>query len=685
MVDRSSEAVMSDPEKNNPTPKPQRTLKHDPVAAPPAEPAKPVDRDTLMPPTRPVAESQRRGGGALAGRAAIGVGLAALTGALVWFMLPSGRAPAMIVSTALPLVEPTTASTATAAAMVEVKAVATAKETSKPTSTPVSAQPTKQPTATAAAVGVPTKPAASTTVPATETVTIAPTTVASTSTTSTVGTVAAEPAPAAITDGFANKTDPAAPAGLPRALFGPNYDPADGKPTFTCMTDPSAAHLTLLQMQTQGLDVANGFHLGLVPIELNDGEYGLSEETYAQMMRESKFDCILERIDENVELDFGHVTAVLDESAGGNGIWGRGIQNYYDLNGKTVGYRDNSSAKYFVKYVLSILPGETRKTVTVKAYDTMEEMFAAFDKGEIDAVSAWEPYLSRTAQKGGAPIVTSDQLRIISNAIVVSKKALADKKLVIQNFHRAYFQALKAQIDDPDAAGEAIAKWGYNAWSGVPVQGAGKTMREILSASATATLEHNVALMKSPGPFLEHMNTARGVRAASGDGVAPTSSRDQLVDTFVLALADDKSLFASAKPLNATFSLAPDVELESNLNVQLPCRNFTFLPNSAELTDDSKRVLDLCVLPVVQQRAKTELEILGSAAWPRSNDYSESQIRRLGEDRARAVADYLVTRGVPVVRLNVTATVPPEQRRRISDERLLAQDRYVQMTLRGAQ
>jgi outer membrane protein OmpA-like peptidoglycan-associated protein/ABC-type amino acid transport substrate-binding protein len=678
MVDRSSEAVMSDPEKNNPTPKPQRTLKHDPIPNPPSEPSKPVDREALTPPVSSATDAQKRGAGALTGRAAIGVGLAALTGALIWFMLPSGHVPAMAVPTAVPAVEPTQAPKATAAAMVEVKAVATATDDPKPTNAPTSTAAAKQPTATAEAVLKPTDPPVASTATTSDTAAVAPTAVVSTTT-----AAPAETAPAPV--GFASKTDPAALAGLPRALFGPNYDPADGKPVFTCMTDPSAAHLTLLQMQTQGLDIANGFHLGLVPIELNDGEYGISEDDYALMMREGKFDCIFERIDENVELDFGHVTAVLDESAGGNGIWGRGIQSYYDLNGKTVGYRNDSSAKYFVKYVLSILPGETRKTVTAKGYDTMDEMLAAFDKGEIDAVSAWQPFLGRTAAKGGAPIVTSDQLRIISNAVVVSKKALADKKPVIQNFHRAYFQALKAQIEDPDAAAEAIAKWGHNAWSGVPEQGAGKALREILSASATATLEHNVALMKSPGPFLEHMNVARGVRAASGDPVAPTSPRDQLVEAFVLALADDKSLASSAKPLNATFSLAPDVELESNLNVQLPCRNFTFLPNSAELTDDSKRVLDLCVLPVVQQRAKTELEILGSAAWPRSNDYSESQIRRLGEDRARAVADYLVTKGIPAVRLNVTATVPPEARRRVSDERLMAQDRYVQMTLKGAQ
>ena len=114
----------------------------------------------------------------------------------------------------------------------------------------------------------------------------------------------------------------------------------------------------------------------------------------------------------------------------------------------------------------------------------------------------------------------------------------------------------------------------------------------------------------------------------------------------------------------------------------LPCNRFTFLPDSATLTLESRRVLDDCVVPTLQQSVGLYLRVKGSSAWPGPKGaYTEKQILEFAQARAQAVVDYLVSQKVDRARFVVEAVVPPVERRETDDPDKQAEDRFVEMAL----
>jgi hypothetical protein len=114
----------------------------------------------------------------------------------------------------------------------------------------------------------------------------------------------------------------------------------------------------------------------------------------------------------------------------------------------------------------------------------------------------------------------------------------------------------------------------------------------------------------------------------------------------------------------------------------LPCRRFTFLPESAELTLESRRILDDCVIPIMSSSVGIFLRVTGSSAWPGpEGTYTEQEIYDFGLARGQAVVDYLVSQGLDPARFVVDATLPPPERRNTEDPDQQALDRFVEMTL----
>jgi len=530
---------------------------------------------------------------------------------------------------------------------------------------------------------------------------------------------------------FVAKVASDAPADTANPLFGSNYDPNDGKPVFICGMDAYPGFLTLLQMQVQGIDVANGFHLGIVPIELDEKAYALDEEAYNRLIRTGAWDCLLERVDENAELNLGVITALVDESVGGNGIWARGVLSNSigldGLKGKRLGFVEDTSSQFFAKYALGIAPPEVSGTVSLEEFKTVDQAIEAFNLGKIDAVSAWEPHLSRTKANGGAPLITTQQLRVVVNAIITSRKAIAEKAELVQAFHNAWFDTLRAQFADLDGAAASIAAWGHNDWTGIAPTQAALDLRVQMSQLAQASLENNVSLARDNTPILSFVETARKLWASSDAITDTTTSQNsefaeptpqELIDLrFVPPAAARPSAQTDKRPLNDSFSLigasaltetaasiaatpaltnTPGTTLTTGLTATaattttsdltalgvLPCRKFTFLPDSAVLTEDSKKVLDICAVPLLQQRAAVYLRIKGSAAWPGpQGTYSQTQIIEIARARARSIADYLVSKGISATRFLVEGSLPPQDHWETLDGLKQAEDRFVELTL----
>ena len=205
---------------------------------------------------------------------------------------------------------------------------------------------------------------------------------------------------------------------------------------------------------------------------------------------------------------------------------------------------------------------------------------------------------------------------------------------------------------------------------------------------AQADLGDNAAVMRDPRPLVNRLEIARRVWAAAGLQV-PDGDVTELVDPgFVARAAQQASLAATGSPVNDTFSISANIDLSSvstedaaTLAV-LPCRRFSFLPDSTELTLESRRILDECVVPTMSQSVGLLLEVKGSSAWP-ANDppYTEDEILEFAQARAQSVVDYLVSQGIDEARFIVTATLPPEDHWESDDPAIQAEDRFVEMTL----
>jgi ABC-type amino acid transport substrate-binding protein len=509
----------------------------------------------------------------------------------------------------------------------------------------------------------------------------------------------ADPVPAAGSAGGAGGDFEARPVNSkpgPMPFFGPSYRADDGKPVYVCAAQPDGSSLALLHMQMAGLDVANGFHLGIVPLGFDDNFYGVAMSEHAKALNTKTWDCLFANVDEAAQRDLGVITAIVDENVGGYGIWSRaGLRSFEDLRDRKLGYVRDASSQYFAGYVLGIMTQDVRDSVQLQAYDTMGAALDAFNGGQVDAVSLPDSFLRLRAVRGARPVVDSAQLRVIVGSIVTSRASIADRADLVKRFHSAYFQTLAQQAEDVDASASRIANWGNPSWSGVNRGNAAADLRQMLTLSAQATGEQNVALARDNAPIKSVLNASRDLytRELSRSG-APAQSLRPLADVIDLSYASEAgaAVTSTARPLNASFSLRaatadagatplPAAGASETVAV-LPCRKFTFEPDSARLTDESRRVLDLCVAPALRQRDGLFLLVRGSAAWPGPRGtYTEAQIREIANSRAKAITEYLISQQINPARFKIESVVPPAERRDTDDPIEQAEDRWVKMSL----
>jgi hypothetical protein len=475
----------------------------------------------------------------------------------------------------------------------------------------------------------------------------------------------------------------------PEPIWGPNYDPEDGLPTYICGADAFGSYFTLQQMQMSGKDIEHGFHMGIVPFFLDDDPaYDVSEEQRTALLDAGQWNCLLTTLDSVALSSPGIITAIVDESAGADQLWARDSSIVNDLDGKRIAFSRGSVGEYFVYYTLSIAQLSPRSDVTLVPEDSVADAIEAFNSGQADVVSGWEPDIYDAEESGGVPLLSSNQLRIVMDVIVTSRQSISNNPDLVQNFHNAWFDTLKNQVEGFDAAAAQIADWGHNDWSFVYPETASEDFTLWLESVAQADLGDNAFVMRDTRPIISRLETARRVWEASDVDAADDSVEDLVDPGYVLRAADQPSLQPNSKPVNDTFSISSQLDLSGVSTdaaatlVVLPCRTFTFLPESTELTLESRRILDRCVVPTLSQSVGLFLQVSGSSAWP-ANDppYTEADILEVAEGRSQSVVDYLVTQGIDPARFIVEATLPPEDHQNTDDPQIQAQDRFVELTL----
>ncbi len=475
----------------------------------------------------------------------------------------------------------------------------------------------------------------------------------------------------------------------PEPIWGPDYDSEDGLPTYICGADAFGSYFTLQQMQMSGKDIEHGFHLGIIPFFLNDDpNYDVSEEQRTALLNSGQWNCLLTTLDSVALSAPGVITAIVDESAGADQLWARDVGTINDLEGKRIAFSRGSVGEYFVYYALSIAQLSPRSQVTLVPQDSVADAVAAFNNGQADVVSGWEPDIYDAEQSGGVSLMSSNQLRIVIDVMVTSRQSINSNADLVQDFHNAWFDSLKSQVEDFDSAASQIASWGNNDWSFVYPESASDDFAIWLESVAQADLGDNAFVMRDTRPIINRLEIARRVWAASDVTISSEPIDDLVNSGFVLRAAEQASLQPNGNPVNDTFSISAQLDLTSVSSdaaatlAVLPCRTFSFLPESTELTLESRRILDTCVVPTLSQSVGLFLRVKGSSAWP-ANDppYTEAEILEVAEGRAQSVVDYLVTQGIDPARFIVEAALPAEENRNTDDPNIQAQDRFVELTL----
>jgi ABC-type amino acid transport substrate-binding protein/outer membrane protein OmpA-like peptidoglycan-associated protein len=475
----------------------------------------------------------------------------------------------------------------------------------------------------------------------------------------------------------------------PEPVWAPGYDPNDGLPTYVCGADAFGSYFTLQQIQMSGKDVEHGFHLGIVPFLLDDNpDYDISEEQRTALLNSGQWDCLLTTLDSVALASPGMITAIVDESAGADQLWVRDVNTINDLKDKRIAFSRGSVGEYFVYYTLSIARLNPRFDVTLVPQDSVADAIEAFNAGQADAVSGWEPDIYDAEASGGVPLLSSSQMRIVIDVVVTSRQSIANEPDLVQHFHDAWFDTLKAQVENFDTAAAQIAEWGHNDWSFVYPESAAEDLTLWLESVAQADLGDNAFVMRDTTPIVKRLEIARRVWAASGAEVPDDNVAELVNPGFVSRSAAQAQLQANGNPVNDSFSISAQLDLsgvstdDAATLVVLPCRRFSFVPESTELTLESRRILDDCVLPTLQQSVGLFLRVKGSAAWPGPpGTYTQEEILEFAEARAQSVVDYLVSQGIDPTRFIVEATLPPEDHWETEDPEKQAEDRYVEMTL----
>jgi ABC-type amino acid transport substrate-binding protein len=509
-----------------------------------------------------------------------------------------------------------------------------------------------------------------------------------------------------------------APDEFAKPIFAPDADLKDGLPTYVCGSLANGSYYIPQLIQAAKLDRQNGFHLGIIPIDLNDN-YAITEPEVAAKLRKGEIDCMVTTLDSVALNDSGAITAIVDESAGTDSLWARNVNTLNDLKGKRIAYEKDGSSEFLVRIFLAAIQLDPDKDVKMEPYDLLGDAIADFNDGKADAISGWEPDVLETAKGGGKLLASTKNFRFIVDVIATSRDTIAKRNDVAKKFHEAWFAALDLQSRDFEGAAKLLASWGNNDWTGVSIENAAEDWRVMLNTIAQADFRHNTSVFEKPNLLIDRLNDARRVWKIGGKNVPEsvvTLNVDSLFITHVtdqykakgktgvytfpnntfsigqsaIAVADNAAPEPTTAPElpAATATTAPQntptpesVPTDQTVAV-LPCKRFEFIPDTTKLTIESQKEVNDCVLPFLQASVGTYLRVVGSAAWPGPKGaYKQDQISAFAESRANSIVEFLVLKGIDKGRFVVESQLPPRDHWETTDLRKQAEDRFVEMTL----
>lgn len=139
------------------------------------------------------------------------------------------------------------------------------------------------------------------------------------------------------------------------------------------------------------------------------------------------------------------------------GVVGRNIETVEGLKGKKVGVSLGSASEVFWRAFVEKLNLNARDYTVINV--DPPEMLAAIQRGNIDAFSAWEPWLTRTVQAVPGTKIVRDNEGIINprNFVYINKGWAVQNPDTAVAFMRALVDATQLLRTNPDEASKHIS------------------------------------------------------------------------------------------------------------------------------------------------------------------------------------------------------------------------------------
>lgn len=479
----------------------------------------------------------------------------------------------------------------------------------------------------------------------------------------------------------------------------------DTRPVIMVAEDEFGSYFIVQQMAQ---DPSLPFQLNIVPFGFNaDLANNLSEQERGAALLSGQYDVLLTTYNSVARLgNIGKMVAFIDQSYGADkvvvkniGANGLPITTFNDLAGKNICVA-NGNVNHFAILAALRVAGIDPNAVTWVKFNTVPQAVDAFIAGQCDVVGAWEPEAGRAVSDGnGRDFVDSAWWNNISDVIMVSNQALAEKPDLMYAFTVAWMKYAKMQSEDLKTAGEQIAAWTYqdqptNDWTFIYPGSEESDMHLWLDTIAQAGLVENLTAFQNIGYFKLQLSAARDAWSRAGMIVDLASfNPDTLVyPDFIMRMANDSSLINSQPFANANFQPVPEempnAEVSELLGVstivKLPCETFTFKPNSNQLSDVGKTEVQACATAARDMILSSlgQILITGSSAWPAG--YNEQQIADMATARSAAVYQEFIRMGVPASRIAVYISLPPTGDRGSLDESINSKYRFVRIEIKVA-
>lgn len=465
----------------------------------------------------------------------------------------------------------------------------------------------------------------------------------------------------------------------------PQVDPSN-LPVYTVGFDAFGPYYNLILIKQLRLDEKYGFNLNLIPFcSTDDNCYGEADRT--AKIASGEWDGLLTTLDKlALNPSMGQMTAFVDETDGADKFICRQKYPFNELRGKSIAYLDESIGQFMALYLLNVAKVEVSE-VTLVATSSVAEAADLFVNGQVDCVSGWEPDVNPALEAGGQMLIDSTTLRVPVDVIITSTNARTTKSEQVLAFHKAWFDALKQQFEDPSKAEANVIAWGHNDWTFVANPG---DLVGWLSTTPQTSLSRNSTTFANMNAISSRIADYQRVWAWSGKQVQSVDVSTMVDATYVNTLTTMPELQTSAVPVNDSFSFSAKADVPpldpsragETVLAQLPFEKVEFFPDSCRLSDNGKKLILENVVPVMQSAPFIYLRLDGSAAYPANSSYTLADVEATARCRAEEVKNFIIDRSGGTVDPDRIAVdwIQPKYPGSFKPEELAA-DRYVRFTL----